>query len=172
MGFEYGGLEIRGIEQEDLSFLLELRTEAWSFLGSIGILSLSIQEDWLQTVNKDQSRNYYILINEIGVRIGLVRMDEIDFINGSIRVGGDLRSAFRGQGCGQKMFKLIKKYCFDYLNMNRLWLLVLETNGVALHVYKKSGFVEEGVQRKAIFRDGKYIDYIMMSLLRTEYQKE
>lgn len=170
--FKYEGLAIRGIEKEDLPFLLELRKEAWPFLGTIGILSLSMQEDWLQAVNKDQRRSYYILINEENARIGLVRMDEIDFINRSIRVGGDLRSSFRGRGYGQKMMGLIKKYCFNYLNMNRLWLLVLETNEAALHIYKKSGFVLEGAQREAILRNGKHIDYLMMSLLRTEFLEE
>jgi RimJ/RimL family protein N-acetyltransferase len=55
--------------------------------------------------------------------------------------------------------------------MNRLWLLVLENNKVALSLYRKAGFVEEGRQRKAIFRDGRYLDYLMMSILRSEYEK-
>lgn len=172
MMFRYKDLAIRGIEEDDLLFLIELRSEAWQSLGTVTILSLLSQRNWLQAMNKDQKKGYYILTSEEGRRMGLVRLDEIDFINRSIRVGGDLRSSFRGQGHGQKMMELIKKYCFDYLNMNRLWLLVLETNEVALHIYKKSGFTIEGPQREAIFRDGKYMDYIMMSLLRTEYQKE
>jgi diamine N-acetyltransferase len=54
--------------------------------------------------------------------------------------------------------------------MNRLWLLVLENNEPAKNLYKKMGFVNEGVQRQAIFKEGQYHDYIMMSLLRGEYE--
>ena len=54
--------------------------------------------------------------------------------------------------------------------MNRLWLLVLENNEPAKNLYKKMGFVNECVQRQAIFKEGQYHDYIMMSLLRGEYE--
>lgn len=170
--FRFGNLTIRLVESGDFPFLIDIKSSSWQFLGNIGMLSLPSQKEWLQTVNKDRSKNYYILFNEKGFKIGLVRMDEIDFINSSVRVGGDIHVRFKGKGYGQKMMGLVKKYCFDYLNMNRLWLLVLETNKVALHIYDKSGFVKEGVQRKAIFRNGKYIDYIMMSLLKSEYQEK
>jgi RimJ/RimL family protein N-acetyltransferase len=46
--------------------------------------------------------------------------------------------------------------------------MVLSFNDIALDLYMKMGFIEEGVQRQAIYRNGQYIDYIMMSLLKDE----
>jgi len=48
---------------------------------------------------------------------------------------------------------------------------VLETNQHAKRLYEKQGFITEGRLRDAVFRDGKYVDYIIMSILETEYQK-
>jgi RimJ/RimL family protein N-acetyltransferase len=93
-------------------------------------------------------------------------MDQIDYINRSIRVGGDIHKDYRGKGYGTKMFELIVSYCFNYLNSRRLWLMVLETNEKAIQLYKKIGFKEEGRQIEAVFKNGKYIDYLMMSKLK------
>ena len=123
-------------------------------------------------MSNDSSSRYYIYYSDDISFIGMIRTDEIDWINRSIRVGGDIRPELWGQGYGHKMFALIKKYCFDYLNMHRLWLLVLETNERAIAVYKSAGFVEEGRQRQAIYRDGRYLDYVMMSLLEDDYDSD
>jgi RimJ/RimL family protein N-acetyltransferase len=31
------------------------------------------------------------------------------------------------------------------------------------------GFVDEGMQRKAIYKSGQYLDYLNMSILKNEY---
>ena len=98
-------------------------------------------------------------------------MDEVDHINRSIRVGADVVPALRGKGFGKAIYSAIKKYCFDYLNMHRVWLAVLEANERAIGLYRKVGFKEEGRYREAVFRDGRYQDYILMSILEVEYRK-
>ena len=52
--------------------------------------------------------------------------------------------------------------------MNRLWLSVLEYNLRAINLYKKIGFTQEGVSREAIFKNGKFENYVMMSLLKSD----
>jgi RimJ/RimL family protein N-acetyltransferase len=46
---------------------------------------------------------------------------------------------------------------------------VYETNPRAIRAYEKAGFVLEGRQRQAEIKNGKYIDVLVMSLLREEY---
>ena len=168
--YEYGGVAIRPIEEKDLEKMASLRGDPriWMMLGDISMINKSAQYQWFSGIQGDSKRRYFILCSKQQDFLGIVRMDEIDWINRSMRVGGDVIPEFHHQGHGTKMFEIIKKYCFDYLNMNRLWLLVLDTNSAALHLYTKAGFMEEGRQRQAIFRDGRYHDYIMMSLLQSE----
>ncbi len=168
--FEYAGICMRGIEEADLKRMADLRNDPkiWTYLGDITMVTLWSQQRWLEAVRNDPKRRYYVLSSSEVEFLGIVRIDEIDWINRSARVGGDIVSSLHGRGYGTRMFRLIVKYCFDYLNLNRLWLLVLETNHVAQKLYRNAGFVEEGRQRQAIYRDGSYHDYVMMSLLRSD----
>jgi RimJ/RimL family protein N-acetyltransferase len=65
---------------------------------------------------------------------------------------------------------MLLKYCFDYLGMHRVWLCVLDTNEVGIKLYVNSGFKLEGKYREAIWRDGGWHDYIVMSLLEGDYR--
>lgn len=172
--FEYAGVAIRPIEDRDLEKMVKLRghPRVWMGLGDIEMINLRAQEEWFKRLQGDNKRRYYILCSENIDFLGIARMDEIDWIDRSIRVGGDILPEYHGQGYGTKLFELLKKYCFDYLNMHRMWLLVLESNVIAQKLYSKAGFVEEGRQRQAIFRDGRYQDYIMMSLLKPEWEAQ
>jgi len=173
MMFEYDGVRIRPAEYSDLGMMCGLRAHpsVWMNLGNIEMVGRAQQEKWFKQMLSDPRTRYYILYSRAIDFIGIVRTDEIDYTNRSIRVGGDIMPEHQGRGYGTRMFELLKKYCFDYLNMNRMWLLVLETNLAAIGLYRKVGFVEEGRQRRAIYRDGDYIDYIMMSLLAGEYDE-
>ena len=171
--FEHVGVRIRPVEEFDLEQMVELRADpsVWMNLGNIEMISLRAQKEWFEHMLSNTRAHYYILCTAEINFIGIVRTDEIDYINGSIRVGGDILPKYQRQGYGRRMLELLKKCCFDYLNMNRIWLLVLETNHTAIRLYRKVGFIEEGRQRQGIYRDDRYIDYIMMSMLKSEYVK-
>jgi RimJ/RimL family protein N-acetyltransferase len=72
------------------------------------------------------------------------------------------------QGYGTEAVRLLCQHGFKTLNLHRIYLRVFETNPRAIRAYEKCGFIHEGRQRQAEFRDGKYIDVIVMSLLSTE----
>lgn len=54
--------------------------------------------------------------------------------------------------------------------MHRIELELVATNVRALHVYEKIGFVREGLRRKNIWADGRWIDTIEMGLLEDEWR--
>jgi RimJ/RimL family protein N-acetyltransferase len=76
----------------------------------------------------------------------------------------------KGNGFGRAAVRFIKKYVFEELGFNRLWLEVLENNERAYQLYKSEGFVDEGVHRE--WQGDKYISLIVMSMLRGEYEGE
>jgi RimJ/RimL family protein N-acetyltransferase len=77
--------------------------------------------------------------------------------------------AYWNQGYGREAMLLLLKHGFNTLNLNRIYLQVYETNERAIHVYEKAGFVLEGRQRQARYRDGKYIDVLLMSVIKSEW---
>ena len=109
-----------------------------------------------------------------GEPAGLIRLDNIDNENKSICVGLDIDPKFRGLGLSYRVYDFILDHYFGFNSnlsqFNRIWLLVADFNERAKHIYEKIGFKEEGRQREALFRYGKYHDYVMMSILRSEYK--
>jgi diamine N-acetyltransferase len=76
------------------------------------------------------------------------------------------------KGYGTEATRLIVRYAFDVLNLNRVWLHVLENNKRGQRAYEKVGFKVEGVLRQSAFREGRYLDTITMGILRGELTEE
>lgn len=75
------------------------------------------------------------------------------------------------KGYGTAIMTQLLKWGFDGMNMNRLYLHVFADNTRAIGLYEKMGFVQEGVMREMIFREGRYIDLHCYGLLRHEWEK-
>ena len=80
-------------------------------------------------------------------------------------VGADVVHDLRRKGYGQEMYSYFFEYLFNNQGFNRLGLETLSSNLPAISMYKKLGFKEEGKQKKAIFRNGKFHDLLMMGIL-------
>ena len=51
-------------------------------------------------------------------------------------------------------------------------LPIFETNPRAMKTYEAAGFIREGVLRQEIFKNGRYIDVIMMGILQNEWMQK
>jgi RimJ/RimL family protein N-acetyltransferase len=101
--------------------------------------------------------------------IGSLAFNEIDWRNRAAEFGimiGDKK--YWNRGYGTEAVLLLVNHGFNTLNLNRIFLRVFENNPRAIRAYEKAGFVHEGKLRQAEFRDGKYIDVLMMSRLKDE----
>jgi RimJ/RimL family protein N-acetyltransferase len=72
---------------------------------------------------------------------------------------------WRGQGLGERLLResLAAADAFGYL---RVELGVFASNTRAAALYRKAGFVEEGIKRRAILIDGIFHDEVIMARLR------
>jgi len=168
--YKYKDVSIAPIEEHWLPLIRAHRNEydTWVNLSDVNLLHQDQQLKWYKNLVFDTTKKYFILWNDVDTPIGLIRIDEIDYINRSARVGCDVFSGFRGDGFGTKAMELTINYCFGILNLHRLWLSVAEYNHAAYAVYKKVGFITEGTQKDALYRFGKYNNYTMMSLIKGE----
>lgn len=179
--FWHDNIGFRPIEKRDIEDIRKLRNEPsiWMYLTDVTQISSEMQERWFEGLSKSKDKAYFSVFKEKkdfpisyeGDFLGIIRMDQIDYINRSIRVGCDIVPKERGKGYGTKTFKAILEFCFGHMGMHRLWLLTLESNKVARKLYKNVRFQEEGRFRESIWRDGKWNDCIVMSILEDEYRK-
>jgi RimJ/RimL family protein N-acetyltransferase len=161
---------LRLVEESDLQFLSDIRQDpdVIDNLGSFVLLNDYLQQQWFRRT-QDHPRQKYLIFEILDgadwLRAGLARITDIDTVNRSASVGGDIHKDFRGKKLSTEMYKHIFRICFDYFNLHRIWMVVLDQNTRAYSLYQKIGFVEEGRQKDAILRKGKYHDFVMMSYI-------
>ena len=104
--------------------------------------------------------------------IGSIGLRNVDPVGRSATFGiiiGDLN--YHNQGYGTKATKLVLKFAFQELNLNRVELSVFGNNWRAIRVYQKVGFVNEGCLRQAAYRNGQYQDEYRFAILREEWNR-
>jgi RimJ/RimL family protein N-acetyltransferase len=102
--------------------------------------------------------------------IGNIGIFNLEWPNRSAEFGifiGD--KSLWNKGYGTEAVELILKHGFETLNLNRIYLRVYSTNPRAKRSYDKAGFVTEGTLREAVYKNGKYADVHIMSVLRSEW---
>lgn len=80
--------------------------------------------------------------------------------------------AIWGRGIGGQVAQFCVDQGFSVLNLNRIHLTVLASNDRARRLYQRLGFAEEGCLRQAQYKNGKYEDVIVMSLLRADRERQ
>ncbi|MFK4301305.1 RimJ/RimL family protein N-acetyltransferase [Paenibacillus sp. RC254] len=103
--------------------------------------------------------------------IGQLDLFKINWMNRHATLGIVIgRDDNLGKGYGREAIRLLQKFVFHTLNLNRLELEVYSYNERAYRCYLACGFKEEGRLRQKLFREGQYYDIIQMGILRSEYE--
>ena len=79
---------------------------------------------------------------------------------------------FWGRGYGTDAMKVILRYAFTELNLNRVTLGVFGYNPRAIRSYEKVGFRHEGRLRKYLNKEGERWDMLFMGILREEWKEK
>lgn len=74
-------------------------------------------------------------------------------------------SSTTGTRTPTEAIRLIVGHGFEQLGLHRIQLEAYAYNHRALRVYEKVGFVVEGIRREVEFRDGEWVDEMLMALL-------
>lgn len=78
----------------------------------------------------------------------------------------------KGSGYGTEIMKSLFEYAFKTLNINRLWLDVYPDNHIGIKLYEKLGMHKDGILRQNYLSDRGYLDQIIYSILRSEYDSK
>ena len=73
---------------------------------------------------------------------------------------------WQGKGVGKELMRAIVDLADNWLNLTRLELEVYADNQAAIRLYERFGFEVEGKLRQHAFRDGQFVDSIVMGRIR------
>ena len=78
----------------------------------------------------------------------------------------------KGRGYGKEAMLAILRYAFEERNTNRFWLDVYPDNTIGIQLYESLGMHRDGVLRQNYKADRGYLDQIIYSMLRSEYNTQ
>ncbi len=123
---------------------------------------------------KEISSMHFFLIQRLedDRNIGLIDLSGFNWTvrNAWVGIGIGERDLW-GKGYGTDAMRILLRYAFMELNLNRVSLNVFEVNPRGIASYKKAGFQEEGRMREVLLKAGKRVDLIFMSVLRDEWMQ-
>lgn len=108
---------------------------------------------------------------EDGKRIGLIDLSGFNYAarNAWVGIGIGERDLW-GQGYGTDAMRVLLRYAFEQMNLNRVTLNVFEFNQRGYKSYEKAGFKLEGRLSKVLVKGGKRYDLIFMGCLRHDWE--
>lgn len=161
-------LKIRRAEADDCDALYEMFGASTVYSGTLQ-LPYPSREYWRQRLSENTD-SVYNLVGIIDDRIvGMVSV--ATFPNRPRRrhagaIGISVHDDWQGKGIGKELMRAIVDLADNWLNLTRLELEVYADNPAALRLYEGFGFEVEGRLRQHAFRDGQFVDSIMMGRLR------
>ena len=141
----------------------------WAPLGRARPINALREREFIEKLYKEGSREVALAIclKEGDRLIGVCGLHQLHPVNRCALFGiviGDRE--YQNQGYGTEATRLMVRYGFEELNLNRIGLSVFADNRRAMRAYEKVGFIQEGCRRQAFYRGGRYQDELVFGLLR------
>lgn len=134
----------------------------------------AIERDWVISKMHENRRDIYLAIclKENDRMVGYLSVNNIDHLNrtafgGGIVIDREVQDGIVRHEAGM----LIRELVFDHLNINRYEGRCLAEHITSRVLMESCGFKLEGILRDAVYKDGRYHDQCVYSLLRDDYYR-
>lgn len=168
----YGdNIYMRDVVREDIDILFDVCSDedVLKYNGlSTGIMTkeyINNQFHHLTKPNKEE----LVIVNNFKDVIGYIYYKENSYTRDVYSIGITIGKKYWDKGYGQDSIKTLCKYLFNNRGAHKIELEVVGLNERAIKCYKKCGFKEEGIRRSKYYYSGKYLDTIIMGLLKEEF---
>jgi RimJ/RimL family protein N-acetyltransferase len=101
--------------------------------------------------------------------IGICGLTNIDYINRRAEFSLYVEPSSQNLGLGKDALKTLVSHGFNTYGFESIWGESYEGNG-ALEMFKEIGFALEGIRRNFYYREGKFIDALLFSILRKDWE--
>ncbi|HLF68798.1 MAG TPA: GNAT family protein [Gaiellaceae bacterium] len=161
-------VSLRRARADDVDFLVELVTheEVEPYLAAVGAKD---REAILAEIEHSEAEPeaFGVFVVEVdGERAGTIHFTRANVRSRIANLGGlAVHPDFRGRHVGDEAARLIQSHLIHDLGFHRLQLEVYGFNERAMRHAERSGFLREGVRRKAYRRHGEWVDGVIYGLV-------
>jgi RimJ/RimL family protein N-acetyltransferase len=163
-------IELRRATSDDVDWLVELAQggETEPFLAPHRLDRDAIAAD-VDRSQREPGRFGRLVVEVDGERAGVMGFEERSEVHRIASLGGlAMHPSFRGRGLADAAARLLQRYLIFELGYHRLELACYGFNERAIRHAERSGFVREGVKRKAYLRHGEWQDAVLFALVRED----
>ena len=136
--------------------------------------SVKVTLKWMEEeVNELSPASYFFSIRTLAEDklIGELSLDVVNWSGRDAFVGlGIGETDYWSKGLGTDAMKILLRFAFSEINLQRVALSVFEYNPRAIRSYEKAGFRHEGRIRKVLNKEGKRWDVLYMGILCEEWR--
>jgi RimJ/RimL family protein N-acetyltransferase len=165
---------IRRAREDDADFLAELVTheDVEPFLAAVRAKG---EDEILDEIRRseDEPDAFGVFVIEVdGERAGTMRFERVNKRSRIASLGGlAVHPDFRGGKVADEAARLFQRHLFDE-GFHRLQLEIYGFNERAMRHAERSGFVREGVRRKAYWRNDEWVDGVLFGLVAEDLENE
>ena len=132
-------------------------------------------EEWIggrqESFEKGKTVDFAITHRQEGFFIGGISLMKIDQQSERAEIGYWIGKPYWRKGYGTEAAQAIVKYGFETLGLNRINGRHFGNNPASGRTLQKIGMKHEGCQRQAYKKWGKFEDFELYGILRSEYEK-
>jgi RimJ/RimL family protein N-acetyltransferase len=169
------GFHLRRAEPDDVEFLasLAVNDEIAPFLA---VASPRDPDAFLAEIERAESSPHeygrFVIQADDGGSLWSAGSVAFDVANRRSRIanlyGLMLHPDFRGRGLARAATEAFTRHLIGDLNYHRVELECYGYNERAISHFERCGFVREGVKRKAYWRNGTWVDGVLMGVVRED----
>ena len=141
------------------------------YIESGGDYTLEKLRDFLEEVEERDILFWAIHIKSTGQHIGNIKIDPVIERHGLAEYGIMMgRKSEWGKGYAGEATRRIIDYCFSDIDIRKITLGVVTDNEAAYGLYKKMGFITEGIYKHHTLHDDKYRDVARMAIFNPKFE--
>lgn len=164
---EYVLLRMPEMDDADIITAWENDSEVTKYLLSSYPVSKMVVERNINKLKQREDKIAFIIDTEDNVPIGILSLSMIDRINGTAQIDVTVYAkSCWGRGYGYDALRAVTDFCLRQANLHTVYANILEGNDRAIKCFQKCGYALEGVLNNRIFKDGKHLNIVSMSICR------
>lgn len=124
---------------------------------------------WLNYACNQERETHFAIANrsELIGAVGIILQEDVNHY--SAEIGYWVGEPFWGKGIASAALIAFTDYVFNNFNLNRIYANVFEGNSASEKVLIKAGYLKEATLRKAVFKEGKFLDQYVYGILKEDF---
>jgi RimJ/RimL family protein N-acetyltransferase len=166
-------IALRRAVPDDADFLVDLIADEQTrpFLGNRAADTREVALADIERSQRAPAKYGWFVIEADGERAGCVAFERVSEQHRIVEAGRfAIHPRFRGRGVGVEAARAFQRHVLGELGFHRIELKVYGFNERAIAHAERSGYVREGVKRRAYLKDGAWTDAVLFALTQEDLE--